>query len=72
MAASVDSDATPRERPATARSQSRFFAPEEQQEEAMDVEAGISLVILAFVVLGGVYDVELSAEGRALHSRGYR
>jgi hypothetical protein len=38
----------------------------------MNVEAGISVVILAFVVLGGVYDVELSAEGRALHSRGYR
>lgn len=38
----------------------------------MGVTAAISLLVLAFVVLGGLYDVELSAEGRALHSRGYR
>ncbi|EGZ15442.1 hypothetical protein PHYSODRAFT_251056 [Phytophthora sojae] len=38
----------------------------------MDVETLTSLLILVFVVCGALYDVELSPEGRALHSRGYR
>ncbi|KAE8882108.1 hypothetical protein PF005_g11531 [Phytophthora fragariae] len=38
----------------------------------MNVETVTSLLILVFVVCGAFYDVELSPEGRALHSRGYR
>ncbi|KAG7381683.1 hypothetical protein PHYPSEUDO_005730 [Phytophthora pseudosyringae] len=38
----------------------------------MNVETATSLLILVFVVCGALYDVELSREGRALHSRGYR
>lgn len=38
----------------------------------MNIEAGISALILVFVLVGAVYDVELSPEGRALHSRKYR
>ncbi|KAL3671214.1 hypothetical protein V7S43_003146 [Phytophthora oleae] len=38
----------------------------------MNVETVTSLLILVFVVCGAFYDVELSSEGRALHSRGYR
>jgi hypothetical protein len=38
----------------------------------MSVETAISLLILVFVVCGAFYDAELSPEGRALHSRGYR
>ncbi|KAG3199030.1 hypothetical protein PC128_g5604 [Phytophthora cactorum] len=38
----------------------------------MDAQVVISLLILAFVSCGVVYDVELSPQGRKLHSRGYR
>lgn len=38
----------------------------------MNIEAGISVLILVFVLVGAAYDVELSREGRALHSRKYR
>ncbi|KAL4165324.1 hypothetical protein KRP22_004053 [Phytophthora ramorum] len=38
----------------------------------MNVETATSLLILVLVVCGAYYDVELSPEGRALHSRGYR
>lgn len=38
----------------------------------MNVEAAISALILVFVLAGAAYDVELSPEGRALHSRAYR
>lgn len=38
----------------------------------MNIEAGISALILVFVLAGATYDVELSPNGRALHSRKYR
>ncbi|ETL46347.1 hypothetical protein F441_03911 [Phytophthora nicotianae CJ01A1] len=38
----------------------------------MDTQIVISLLILAFVSCGVVYDVELSPQGRKLHSRRYR
>ncbi|TMW64357.1 hypothetical protein Poli38472_012979 [Pythium oligandrum] len=38
----------------------------------MGIETAISLLIVVFVVVGAVYDVELNHEGRVLHSRGYR
>uniref|UniRef100_K3XB05 Major facilitator superfamily (MFS) profile domain-containing protein n=1 Tax=Globisporangium ultimum (strain ATCC 200006 / CBS 805.95 / DAOM BR144) TaxID=431595 RepID=K3XB05_GLOUD len=38
----------------------------------MNVEAGISALVVVFVLAGAAYDVELSPEGRALHSRKYR
>ncbi|EEY58155.1 Major Facilitator Superfamily (MFS) [Phytophthora infestans T30-4] len=38
----------------------------------MDVQVVILLLILAFVICGVVYDVELSPQGRKLHSRRYR
>ncbi|KAE9308861.1 hypothetical protein PF001_g10968 [Phytophthora fragariae] len=38
----------------------------------MDAQVVISLLILAFVTAGVIYDVELSPQGRKLHSRGYR
>lgn len=38
----------------------------------MNIEVGISALILIFVLVGAAYDVELSPEGRALHSRKYR
>lgn len=39
---------------------------------SMNIEAGISALILVFVLVGAAYDVELSYESRALHSRKYR
>ncbi|KAG6614207.1 Major Facilitator Superfamily (MFS) [Phytophthora cinnamomi] len=38
----------------------------------MDAQVVISLLILTFVTACVVYDVELSPQGRKLHSRGYR
>ncbi|KAG7401537.1 hypothetical protein PHYBOEH_000595 [Phytophthora boehmeriae] len=38
----------------------------------MSAQTVISTLILVFVVCGALYDVELSPEGRALHSRRYR
>lgn len=38
----------------------------------MSIEGWISLLILLFVIFGAVYDVELSSEGRLLHTRAFR
>ncbi|KAL4144873.1 hypothetical protein PRNP1_013998 [Phytophthora ramorum] len=38
----------------------------------MDAQIVISLLILAFLTCGVIYDVELSPQGRKLHSRSYR
>jgi hypothetical protein len=38
----------------------------------MDAQVVISLLILGFVTCSVIYDVELSPQGRKLHSRGYR
>ncbi|CAH0518664.1 unnamed protein product [Peronospora belbahrii] len=38
----------------------------------MDAQVVVSLLILSFVICGVVYDVELSPQGRLLHSKSYR
>ncbi|DAZ95337.1 TPA: hypothetical protein N0F65_002522 [Lagenidium giganteum] len=38
----------------------------------MSIEAWISLLIILFVIAGAAYDVEMSREGRLLHSRAFR